>query len=471
MLRSTTLKAVVVSSVLSVTVGLTLGAAPALAQSETTATAAASADSGSARVAISGKLRVETQYLLAQACVAAMDRTPETLEAMEDTRAIIEAKIIALREGSRTLGISGAETNGRVLRALEEVAKAWAPVSDGIKALSLGMDPTEVLARMVALDDGLDQKVESMAATLAGVYSDANTLSMGAVMAIKISVRQDMLLARIAKHNCLQKSGFVEALPHQAKLQEAVALFETSMSALQNGAPDSGLMAPPTDVLKSAIDIAAKDWVELRPGITQQADLISQPAYAALTRDLNNVFVLYTLATSSQPDFYRIPLETYATTTLARWLNEPQMVISLRDQNSTHTTLDAAQIEAMDQTWRAERSSGNHQIIAEMMQRPLSRILKAYQDGTGGLVTEVFVMDNKGLNVGQSEITSDLWQGDEAKWQETFGEAQGTMHVSEVEFDESTGFYQTQVSMPAIDPVTGEALGAITFGVNIAPLL
>ncbi|MEM9268058.1 MAG: hypothetical protein AAGA78_03855, partial [Pseudomonadota bacterium] len=86
-------------------------------------------------------------------------------------------------------------------------------------------------------------------------------------------------------------------------------------------------------------------------------------------------------------------------------------------------------------------------------------------------VTEVFVMDNKGLNVGQSEITSDLWQGDEAKWQETFGEVQGTMHVSDVEFDESTGFYQTQVSMPALDPVTGEALGAITFGVNIAPLL
>ncbi|MEM9268168.1 MAG: type IV pili methyl-accepting chemotaxis transducer N-terminal domain-containing protein, partial [Pseudomonadota bacterium] len=416
---------------------IALGPQDVLAQSDATA----AQTSGSARVAMSGKLRVDSQHLMALACVAALDRSDASLADLEAVRAEIDSKISALRDGNQSLGIRGAESNGRVLRAIEEVSKAWAPLSDGVKALSLGMDAGEVIGRMTALDDGFDQKVESMSATVAGVYSDANTLSMGAVMAIKISVRQDMLLERIAKHNCLQKSGLVDALPHQAKLQEAVSLFETSMSALLNGAPDSGLMAPPTDVLKAALKKSETDWLALRPGITQNANLISQPAYSLLTQDLNNVFVLYTLATSSQPDFFRIPLEAYATETLARWLNEPQMVISLREQNQQHADLDAAAIEAMDQTWRAERKSGDHQIIAEMMQRPLSRILKMYQDGTGGLVTEVFVMDNKGLNVGQSEITSDLWQGDEAKWQETFGEVQGTMHVSDVEFDESTGFY------------------------------
>ena len=80
-------------------------------------------------------------------------------------------------------------------------------------------------------------------------------------------------------------------------------------------------------------------------------------------------------------------------------------------------------------------------------------------------------MDNRGLNVAQSVETSDYWQGDEAKWQETFGNGSGDIHISEVEFDESTGSYQSQVSMPISDPDTGELIGAITFGINVQSLL
>ena len=80
-------------------------------------------------------------------------------------------------------------------------------------------------------------------------------------------------------------------------------------------------------------------------------------------------------------------------------------------------------------------------------------------------------MDNHGLNVAQSVETSDYWQGDEAKWQKTYGNGSGDIHISEVEFDESTGSYQSQVSMPIKDPATGELIGAITFGINVQSLL
>lgn len=90
---------------------------------------------------------------------------------------------------------------------------------------------------------------------------------------------------------------------------------------------------------------------------------------------------------------------------------------------------------------------------------------------TAGIVIEVFVMDRRGLNVGQSEITSDIWQGDEAKWTLTYGAGNREMHLGEVEFDESTRSYQAQASYLIADPETGAPLGAITFGINVVNLM
>jgi hypothetical protein len=42
--------------------------------------------------------------------------------------------------------------------------------------------------------------------------------------------------------------------------------------------------------------------------------------------------------------------------------------------------------------------------------------------------------------------------------------------IDEVEFDDSTETFQCQVSATVADPATGEALGAVTFGINIDEL-
>ena len=74
-------------------------------------------------------------------------------------------------------------------------------------------------------------------------------------------------------------------------------------------------------------------------------------------------------------------------------------------------------------------------------------------------------MDAQGLNVAQSDVTSDYWQGDEAKWQETYNT--GNVHIGDVELDESTQTYQAQVSLPIFDPESNAVIGAATFGVNL----
>ena len=79
-------------------------------------------------------------------------------------------------------------------------------------------------------------------------------------------------------------------------------------------------------------------------------------------------------------------------------------------------------------------------------------------------------MDAKGLNVGTSDVTSDYMQGDEGKWQKTYLVGPDATFIDEVEFDESSKTFQSQVSTTVVDPATGKAIGAVTIGMNVEKL-
>ena len=149
------------------------------------------------------------------------------------------------------------------------------------------------------------------------------------------------------------------------------------------------------------------------------------------------------------------------------FLSDPRIADAIKAQNDRHAGLSQSRIEELDKQWRAETATAGGALIGQVLGNDLSAYLANVQESSAGLFTEVFVMDNKGLNVGQSGLTSDYWQGDEAKWQETYGKGAGAMLIDEVEFDESTQTFQSQLSMVVTDPATGEAIGAITVGVNM----
>jgi hypothetical protein len=95
-----------------------------------------------------------------------------------------------------------------------------------------------------------------------------------------------------------------------------------------------------------------------------------------------------------------------------------------------------------------------------------SAVLRDWVAASDGAITEVFVMDAMGLNVAASAVTSDYWQGDEEKHSETYAKGPDAVHISEIEFDESTQSYQAQVSVPIVDPASGQVVGAMTVGLN-----
>lgn len=164
------------------------------------------------------------------------------------------------------------------------------------------------------------------------------------------------------------------------------------------------------------------------------------------------------------------PITDYVKANVATWLSDPVVIGAINEQNAAHAGLSQADIDALDKQWRAEVEAGSKPLIDKVTGNALSTFLAARRADAGGMITEAFIMDNKGLNVGQSDVTSDYWQGDEAKWQKSFGAGAGAIFVDEVEKDESTQTLQSQVSVTISDPTTGQAIGAITLGIDVEGL-
>lgn len=162
---------------------------------------------------------------------------------------------------------------------------------------------------------------------------------------------------------------------------------------------------------------------------------------------------------------------SYVENTVSTWRGDPAIVDAVNAQNAVKAKLVQADIDKLDVEWRVESKTGSGPMIDAVLGKALSTCHKGLQTVSVGLITDVFVMDDKGLNVGQSDVTSDYWQGDERKWQKTFQVGPKAVFVDEVELEESSQRYQTQVSVSVVDPATGKVIGAITIGVDAEGLM
>ena len=175
------------------------------------------------------------------------------------------------------------------------------------------------------------------------------------------------------------------------------------------------------------------------------------------------------LSVSAAPqaqDEFTAPLTALAASEIAAFAADPVLIDAINAQNAMSSSYDQAKIDELDAQWRAEVGAASRPLIDATLANAASQYLVGVQEESLGKYTEIFAMDAKGLNVGQSAVTSDYWQGDEGKWQNTYLVGDGAIDIGDVEQDESTQTFQSQVSIPVLDE-TGTPIGAITFGVNI----
>ncbi|MCZ8180464.1 MAG: hypothetical protein O9309_15690 [Rhizobium sp.] len=143
--------------------------------------------------------------------------------------------------------------------------------------------------------------------------------------------------------------------------------------------------------------------------------------------------------------------------------------VSVEAQNKRLTSMAQDKIDALDNQWKAEREAADKPLIAATLSNPLSVYLARIQGKSLGLYAEIFVMDQNGLNVGQSSVTSDFWQGDEDKFQKTYAVSEDAMFVDAPEWDDEAKIWRNQVSFTLVD-ASKKKIGAVTVELNLTEL-
>ncbi|WP_439154554.1 type IV pili methyl-accepting chemotaxis transducer N-terminal domain-containing protein [Yoonia sp.] len=433
---------------------------------------------GKSRVNNSAKLRALTEGIAAVSCQLsggiASDTATTALARMQGNFNTILA---GLENGNPALGMPGAERSSVVKRSIGTVRNGWEPMNAAVTAM---LDGAASQANVVSTGRAtlFDASV-ILASDVSGQYSDPQELLQSDAITFNFIGRQRELANSMSRMICELATGTGSGATRE-ELQQAVSLFEASLNALREGFPNAGISPPPNDAVSGSLDQMLALWTEGKPvfdavlggatatenDVTRVTDLV-----ADLSVVINNTVTLYLISSPGQSGVYRVPLTAYTRDELATWLVDPDLIAAVKAQNLGHADLTEDAVIALDQDWRAQAKAGGGPLIDKLINEPVSQWLLARQNATAGFVTEVFVMDNKGLNVAQSAVTSDYWQGDEAKWQETYNVGPDALHISDVEFDDSTGFYQSQASLPITDPETGDIIGAVTFGVNVQSLM
>ncbi|MEM6375510.1 MAG: hypothetical protein AAF686_04670 [Pseudomonadota bacterium] len=180
---------------------------------------------------------------------------------------------------------------------------------------------------------------------------------------------------------------------------------------------------------------------------------------------------LAALAAPASADSFVPAMEKFLQSSVKSWSADPVLLDALRDQNATSVSYSQSEIDALDKAWRAEVGTGSSPTIDPVIGNAAADFLRARVSASAGQITEIILMDATGLNAAVSHVTSDMWQGDEAKYTETYPMGPTGVHYSEIEKDESTGRYQAQISFSITDPATGDVIGAMTVGVDAESLL
>ncbi len=192
-----------------------------------------------------------------------------------------------------------------------------------------------------------------------------------------------------------------------------------------------------------------------------------------MTRPLLPAFLaslaLTTSATAAAPDPNSL-IDAATIGQLDTLIDREIVKLSVRSQNDKYGDLSQEEINQLDQQWRKERKADDKPLISATLSSPLSIYLSRFQGRSTGLFVEIFVMDNKGLNVGQSSITSDFWQGDEDKFIKTFNEGAGAVFIDKPEWDADLKIWRSQISKPITESDGKTLIGAITMEINLTEL-
>jgi len=221
----------------------------------------------SARVDYSGRLRMLSQKVAANACQFAFrPGDPSHKDLLIDAIAQYEKFVLALRDGNDEIGIFGPEPSAITIRKIDALLTIWQPYRLAAEAVAQGTEIEQNLSYIAANNQGLLQAAIEFASHINATYSNPAELTQANAMVLDIAGRQRTLTQKMSKEACGIESGN-PAFGTAEDLLKTAALFDVSINALSTGMPDAGVMPPPTPEIGAALQVVIADWATIKVDI------------------------------------------------------------------------------------------------------------------------------------------------------------------------------------------------------------
>ncbi|MDB2415495.1 hypothetical protein N9W34_06960, partial [Rickettsiales bacterium] len=138
---------------------------------------------------------------------------------------------------------------------------------------------------------------------------------------------------------------------------------------------------------------------------------------------------------------------------------------AILEQNKKYENITTSEKRDLNRRWYSEIRKSQKTLIKKTLDNDVSKFLKYIQDQSEGLYTELIIVDEHGINVGQSTISRDFWQENTEKWKNTFGSKSYAAYVGDLKYDDTTGFFQAEVSFMIVHE--DKPIGIAYAGVDI----
>ncbi len=145
----------------------------------------------------------------------------------------------------------------------------------------------------------------------------------------------------------------------------------------------------------------------------------------------------------------------------------PTIVAEVAASNEKNKTLSKSDIERLDKEWQS--SAGLTPFIRLFLENQTAKILLSFQREHPSF-KEVFIADAYGLNVGQTDKTSDYYQADESWWVDSFAGGVGKILHGKIEFDQSAQSEAISIYVPIMDAGGKNTIGVLKGVLDLAAI-
>lgn len=165
---------------------------------------------------------------------------------------------------------------------------------------------------------------------------------------------------------------------------------------------------------------------------------------------------------------YSNDLQDLINSHMKQWAQREIVIDAVKAQNEKHADLSLSDMKILNARWLGEKRKNKRPLTTKLLENEFSDYLRKIQEDGEGVYTEIIVTDNNGMNVGQSILSENYWQGTKDRWKKTFGSRSYATYISDLGFNDNTGLFQVEVSFMII--ADEEPIGMVYAGLDVEQL-